>query len=174
MAFHRTSDRIGLAMANCVECGDKLGWRNQTGICLRCRDNKNCSNCGKKLSRQTGQSTGICNSCLVTERNHSKLGIPRPQQQGANSWHWKGDKAKYGSRHTRVSKARGRAALRKCSFCQNMAQEWAQIHGTTGLGIEHYVPMCCSCHQKYDSHWNEKTRAKVSASLKLAYAEGRR
>lgn len=77
----------------------------------------------------------------------------------------------YLRRHERVHEARGKASDHLCVDCGLQAQEWAQVHDTDGYDVyEHYQSRCCSCHQKYDNHWNEVTRAKVSESTKRAWA----
>jgi hypothetical protein len=73
----------------------------------------------------------------------------------------------YNRRHRNVYRARGKAKKHVCVGCGSAAQEWAQKHGTDGEDPSHYDPMCCSCHGKYDDHWNAETRAKVSATSKL-------
>lgn len=77
----------------------------------------------------------------------------------------------YITKHERVYKAKGKAKEHKCIECGRSAQEWAQIHGTTGDHIDDYQPMCCSCHQKYDNHWNEITKKKVGKSAKERWAD---
>jgi len=72
----------------------------------------------------------------------------------------------YSTRHWRVVQARGKAREYDCVRCGRQAQEWSQIHGKSGESPNHYRPMCCSCHQKYDNHWSAETRAKLSKTLK--------
>ena len=42
--------------------------------------------------------------------------------------------------------------LQKCVWCHddNIADEWAQIHGTTGEDPMDYQPMCRKHHARYD------------------------
>jgi len=65
-----------------------------------------------------------------------------------------------------VRDQRGPAKEQACVGCGSAAQEWAQIHGTDGEDPADYDAMCCSCHNKYDEHWDEATRLKVSESMK--------
>jgi len=53
--------------------------------------------------------------------------------------------------HKRVSRARGPASAHQCVRCPAQAAHWATVHGETGTDIwADYVPMCVSCHRKYD------------------------
>ena len=70
----------------------------------------------------------------------------------------------YLKRHRMVVRLRGKASEYYCIDCGGDAQEWAQIHGTDGESAKDYEPRCCSCHQKYDDHWDRKTRNKVGLS----------
>lgn len=57
----------------------------------------------------------------------------------------------YGANHKRVYRKRGRADANTCVSCDKQARDWAQLHDTDGTDpVEHYVPMCRSCHFKYD------------------------
>jgi len=79
--------------------------------------------------------------------------------------------AAYRRRHERVRSARGKASWHACvGSCGGQAKEWAQIHGKDGESPDDYQPMCWKCHQKYDNRWNAEERAKVSASMKLVWA----
>jgi hypothetical protein len=82
----------------------------------------------------------------------------------------------YLRRHELVRKVRGKASEHKCIDCGEPAREWSQRHDTEGIDPSDYDPRCCSCHQKYDDHWDAETRAKVSESVKKTWASnpGRR
>lgn len=71
----------------------------------------------------------------------------------------------YSTLHNRLRRQRGPAKNQVCVTCGNQAQEWAQIQGTDGESLDDYQAMCCSCHQKYDNHWNEETKAKVAKAV---------
>lgn len=76
----------------------------------------------------------------------------------------------YIQRHARVYEELGKACEYWCiEECGKIAQEWAQLRDTDGQSISDYEPMCCSCHQKYDDHWDAKTRAKVAESVKKTW-----
>lgn len=63
------------------------------------------------------------------------------------------DDPTYSARHRRVEAARGKASNHPCvDNCGKQAQDWTQIHGTTGLEPEHYEPRCRSCHRQYDGN----------------------
>lgn len=74
---------------------------------------------------------------------------------------WVGDKATYGAVHDRLRNALGSAKLRLCVRCDGPAREWAYDHsdpdekhdelkGAYSLDPKFYVPMCISCHRKFD------------------------
>jgi hypothetical protein len=46
--------------------------------------------------------------------------------------------------------------------CGNQAGQWSQIHGTTGLAEEDYVPRCVSCHSWYDNGGERNGNAKLT------------
>lgn len=77
----------------------------------------------------------------------------------------------YLDRHKRIYEVRGKAIEYYCEHCGEDAQEWAQRHNTDGENPEDYIPLCCSCHQIYDNHWSEETRAKVGATLRAMYED---
>lgn len=53
--------------------------------------------------------------------------------------------------HTRLRQVRGRAAAHQCvGECGRRARQWAWLHGEDPRDFRNYVPMCCSCHQRYD------------------------
>lgn len=56
----------------------------------------------------------------------------------------------YNAKHIRVRKARGLARNQVCESCPDKAAEWATIKGRDGMNPEDYMPLCRSCHQKYD------------------------
>lgn len=66
----------------------------------------------------------------------------------------------YFGAHDRVRKQRGVAKSHLCVECGKQARDWAQTHGTTGLEVAHYRPMCHSCHFRYD-----EVRARAQATL---------
>lgn len=77
----------------------------------------------------------------------------------------------YMENHRRVYAERGSAKEQTCVDCGEQAQEWSQRHDADGSEPSDYEPRCCSCHQKYDNHWSEETRAKVSDSVKKTWAD---
>jgi hypothetical protein len=53
--------------------------------------------------------------------------------------------------HKRIYKARGKASGQQCVRCPKQAHDWARIHGQDGQDPwADYVPMCRSCHIRYD------------------------
>lgn len=70
----------------------------------------------------------------------------------------------YRSAHTRTEARRGKASSHVCDHCGSCAQQWALSHdaksvlwGSDGKSLmaysvneEDYMPLCKSCHKKYD------------------------
>ncbi len=75
---------------------------------------------------------------------------------------WIGDAANYDTVHQRVRKARGRASGYECVSCGQAAEQWAYDHADPderwclkhkrpfSLSLEHYSPMCITCHRRFD------------------------
>jgi hypothetical protein len=61
----------------------------------------------------------------------------------------------YSTRHWRVRKHRRPANLRKCVYCaangvDKQARDWAHLHDTNPEDVMNYIPLCRSCHIRYD------------------------
>jgi NUMOD3 motif len=69
----------------------------------------------------------------------------------------------YTAVHQRLRAKYGSASTYLCEgCCGSAARHWARVHGTQGEEIfKDYVPMCASCHMKYDmtDEWREKNRS---------------
>src|SRR5215467_489126 len=52
--------------------------------------------------------------------------------------------------HYRVYRSRGKAAAQVCEHCGGQARDWANIHGQPRGDPKSYMPLCRSCHTKYD------------------------
>jgi hypothetical protein len=62
------------------------------------------------------------------------------------------DEVSYFLLHERLRKARGKATEYRCVQCGTQAKQWAQLHGADPCNFDNYVPMCLSCHRKYDTY----------------------
>lgn len=83
--------------------------------------------------------------------------------------------------HKRVRRARGKASAQQCVRCPAQAYDWAQVHTEDGTDIwADYVPLCRSCHIRYDrdARWNAeslaKWRAKAVPAIAAAWTPERR
>jgi hypothetical protein len=76
------------------------------------------------------------------------------QRYGDVEWHrpvLPNDQVNYHMLHTRLRQARGSARVHLCvGECGRQARQWAWLHGEDPCDFRNYVPMCCSCHQRYD------------------------
>ena len=136
---------------NCSECGACMERPNRYELCRSCRMARRCSECGGIIGWKS--TSGICNSCAASDRfkKMNEDGGFRRKISGANHYYWTGDSATYGGRHQRTVKTRGKASLYECfALCGRKAAQWAQIHNTSGMDPIHYVPVCHSCHLRYD------------------------
>lgn len=97
----------------------------------------------------------VCEGCgelawMLKLQRFCSLGC---RSRGANNPNWAGDDINYGGMHDRVRAVRGSADYcihRNAINCTSTTYQWAQIHETSGLDIYDYVPMCVSCHNRYD------------------------
>lgn len=64
-----------------------------------------------------------------------------------------GQRGEYHVNHARVRKERGPAWQQECD-CGQQAQTWAMKHETSGASPGDYMPLCWSCHAKYDNFVN--------------------
>lgn len=107
---------------------------------------------------EIAQSLGTTQKVIwrFMKNNNIKARIPAKRNQyGSNNSSWKGENALYGSFHQRVKYGRGKAKDYGCSVCgtkdNNKSYDWANLTGNYA-DITDYVPMCRSCHRKYDAH----------------------
>lgn len=56
----------------------------------------------------------------------------------------------YANCHYAVRKTHGKASEYMCEHCERDACDWALIHGKNLSDINGYMPLCRSCHYKYD------------------------
>lgn len=88
------------------------------------------------------------------------MGRPGGTPSGTENPFWGGDDIGYTGVHERVRRSRGAARRHRCA-CGATAAHWAYDHEDPeqlvddrgrpySPRIEHYVPMCQSCHQKQD------------------------
>jgi len=101
---------------------------------------RTCNDCGSPIWKYS--KTGYCSICYQSHKT--------PQY---NSFEVTGILSHdYSHRHAQVIKVRGKASKHYCFFCiTSKARDWAQIHGTDGRLLVHYIPSCASCHRRYDS-----------------------
>lgn len=100
---------------------------------------------------------GWCNAHYI---RWSKTGDPLTPLPEKVHW-WTGDQATYNAIHFRLKNERGPARENPCLRCGKPAQEWAYDHADPdervspkmqpfSLNLNHYQPLCRSCHRKLD------------------------
>jgi hypothetical protein len=105
---------------------------------------------------------GLCSRHYQRQKNHGSVDVVLPPRSGAANWNWKGNDCGYGAAHDRVRRARGSASTHACSSCGSPAQHWAydqqdpgeqaSTFGPYSADVQHYLPMCVSCHKTFDLH----------------------
>lgn len=124
--------------------------------------------CAAPGCKATPKRTTLCAKHAARMRRHGDFDtVNKPDPRfGANNPTWIGDTASYRTMHNRIKYAKGPAASHPCSRgCGSQGHEWAYDHKdpdekicltgeATGClfstKIEHYVPMCRSCHRTHD------------------------
>ena len=76
----------------------------------------------------------------------------------------------YHTAHRNVRRLRGKASSQQCAHCDGAAHEWALDHGKSSIdetqrwqwsaNPDHYIPLCHSCHDAYDSPSHGSRRAR--------------
>lgn len=84
----------------------------------------------------------------------------------------------YQYNHSRVKKERGRAAEYTCVRCDRSAENWAQVHDSTGTDPwGDFMPLCMVCHNAYDEVGKRQEGREVPEEWRLrisAAARGRK
>lgn len=134
---------------------------------------------GRRVPGVTCSVDGCTRSVLVAARGLCQAHYKRWQRRGEPGAAeirptWDGSVG-YRLMHDWVQKRRGRASDFNCAWCGNLAHEWAYDHADENelvmpldspqhagfaysLDMDHYEPLCRSCHRKADLN-----RGKVSA-----------
>lgn len=101
--------------------------------------------CDKAADRKRS-TLDLCRAHLSRLERTGDLHVAAPvREHGADA-----NDITYHSFHTRLRKARGSARDRQCVRCDRTAEHWAYVHGQDPCEFDSYVPMCVSCHAKYD------------------------
>lgn len=94
--------------------------------------------CGKKPDAR-----GLCVAHYAKLRRYGDVEWRRPLLPN--------DRVNYFKLHARLRQARGSATAHQCvGECGRQARQWAWLHGEDPCDFRNYVPMCYSCHQRYD------------------------
>lgn len=108
-----------------------------------------CKECGKETLRfpnlSYNQPRKFC--------SHPCSVLYHKKTRGKGKYHylWKGDEAKYTTKHTWIYRNHGKA--NKCEFNKEHTgreYQWANISGEYKRDISDYRQLCRSCHAKYD------------------------
>jgi DNA-directed RNA polymerase subunit M/transcription elongation factor TFIIS len=115
---------------------------------------------GKRLGQQKcktegcdnpqGQNAGYCPACYQRLRAYGDPLAGPPRRKRRTPSKKVGTRSTYHVNHQMVRKERGPAWQQKCEHCGARAKQWATIHGRSGASPDDYMPLCGSCHHKYD------------------------
>lgn len=105
-------------------------------------------------------SYGYCSLHYQRVRKHGDPSVVASHPSGSANPAWKNHDITYFTAHQRVTDRRGRAADYLCRHCGEQAKQWAYDHldpdqmtspsGTYSAKPQHYVPLCVSCHRRFD------------------------
>ena len=103
---------------------------------------------GRKMSKEARIKIG-----LASEGNKYSLG-KNVNEESAN---WKGMEAKYCTKHSFVSRKKGKPLL--CSLCgktggNRRRYNWANIDHEYSRNLNDYIRLCVKCHKQYDNQYN--------------------
>lgn len=116
--------------------------------------------CVEPSCERKARSKGMCTAHYVQVWSGKELTPLRPKASDGS------DDITYIAAHKRVERAKGKATEHDCLGCGEQAEQWAYRHGspkertesTPGYKImkryspdvNDYMPLCVSCHIKYD------------------------
>ena len=111
------------------------------------------------------KTRGLCNLHYRRISSNGTL-YAIPSTSGAWNGMWKGDAASYFAIHQRLKVTRGPARQHTCTECGSRAGHWAYDNadpnereddgGRYSTDLNHYRPMCVSCHRKFDFKHSKK------------------
>ncbi len=105
--------------------------------------------CGKEKVIRKDHINKDIKSCGCSRKQ------PHPWQRHENP--------KYGAIHTRLY--RERKKTKECVYCGSEKRlEWASIYHTADKNLDNYIPLCASCHRKYDM--TPETKRKIMRNLR--------
>ena len=113
----------------------------------------NVGNCTVEGCDQPMRKTGWCASHYAQWQRSGET--PKPF-----GYKWGSDDVGYFGVHGRLASQRGRADARTCEHCGKRAAQWAYDHsclnerasesGPFSIDLERYIPLCVSCHKRFD------------------------
>jgi hypothetical protein len=101
------------------------------------------SECSVEDCAKKPVARGLCDAHYAKLRRYGDVEWHRPVRPT--------DQVNYYMLHDRLRQARGSATAHQCvGECGRQARQWAWLHGEDPYDFSNYVPMCYSCHQRYD------------------------
>lgn len=100
--------------------------------------------------------------------NKGKTGLVRGIV-GEKNVRWKGDGASYFTKHEWIRNQKGRADhCEVCGSTEKKRYTWANVDHKYRRVLEDYIPMCASCHDKYDQEHNGKVTGRKRLTEKCS------
>lgn len=122
------------------------------------------------------QTRGWCPKHYKRWKTHgdpTKLGDRGPGVSGEAHGAWVGLDLSYAGAHTRLRRERGLASDQSCEHCGQQANAWAYDHADPNEraqdwygytvaysgDVSHYIPLCGSCHKRFDLKHKQEAAA---------------
>jgi len=129
-------------MNECRHCGKQFVPKYRTG-----GKNKNIY-CGVDCRVKAWRPFGFQKADQRLIGNHNGIQFYKGQFNELQP-NWKGDAVGYAGMHKWVQRHKGKAM--GCVNCNKIGKsQWANVDGQYQRNLDDYVPMCSSCHKKYD------------------------
>lgn len=134
--------------------------------------------CSYEGCPRPSKARGWCNTHHMRWLRHGDPSVvvsPTPNPSfGVDHHAWKKSPSVM-SIHGRVKRTNGPATLYQCTWCESQAQEWAYDHSDVNeylaekngrmvpvsRDVSHYMPLCKSCHRRFDYAWANRKKELV-------------
>lgn len=121
----------------------------------------NCLICNKIIEDSPASNRKYCSRlCFYNSRVGKKHSYERKQKTtGKNNYAWKDNNVGYSALHSWVKRKLGKPLI--CQYCRATSKErkisWANIDHKYKRKLNDFIPLCYSCHRKYDYKYNLKS-----------------
>jgi len=150
--------------------------------------NINSGTCSVEKCVKPAKCRGMCSmhDSRVRRRGSPHAFIPQKDRnlpRGESHWSWTGESVTNRAMHQRIKKIKGSASEYACASCGVPADHWSYDHadpdekksaaGPYSLDVEHYRPLCVTCHKRFDNTINPVKPKPVDPNeIQRMHAEG--